>query len=514
MNERSAPVIADIDGNGRLDLFVSRTEGPISNGTILRYQQTATNSTSFTQVTNTFNSIDVGNYAMPTFTDLDGNGRLDLLIGEEDGNINHWQQVSSNNTSFTLVTANFNSIDVGTNSTPTVTDLDGNGLLDLLVGQSIGTISHFQQSTANSTSFTLVNASFNSIDVGSNSAPTVVDIDGDGRLDLLIGSLGGNIHHYQQTAPNSTSFTPVSTTIVASGSGYTTPTFADLDDNGRLDLLVGTEDGEVRYFQQGSANLTSFCTPASSTSAQSVQIWSSKCLTTNVTVTAPAGFEVSLSATSGFGTSIDLVPINGTIANTNVYTRFVPTSTGTTTGNLQVFSSGATTRTIGLTGQSVSVSLSALSGTACSGSSFTLTANASGYGPNNGTLFTFNGPGLSQSGGASSATATQTGTYSVTANKSGFCASTATTSLTATNIVDLFTLKNGQWSDATVWSCSRVPLTTDRVRIKHTVTIPTSYVAYAYKVNFDNPAPGPGGGGNAASKVTYQSGGQLRISSQ
>nr|NQU91119.1 VCBS repeat-containing protein [Bacteroidota bacterium] len=88
---------------------------------------------------------------------------------------------------FIEVTEYFNGIDVGFDAAPAINDIDGDGLLDLLVGQKIGGIHHYEQIGTNSTSFTLITSTFNSIDVGYRLSPTLVDIDGDGLLDLLVG---------------------------------------------------------------------------------------------------------------------------------------------------------------------------------------------------------------------------------------------------------------------------------------------------------------------------------------
>ena len=134
----------------------------------------------FTEITPSFNSIDVGGYSAPAFTDIDGDGLLNLLIGNQSGYISHYEQNSVNSTSFTLVTDSFNSIDVGNWSAPTIADLDGDGLLDILIGEEDGNINHYEQDAINSTLFTLVTENFNSIDVGIWSALTFTDLDGDG----------------------------------------------------------------------------------------------------------------------------------------------------------------------------------------------------------------------------------------------------------------------------------------------------------------------------------------------
>ncbi|WP_460946971.1 FG-GAP-like repeat-containing protein [Spirosoma daeguense] len=46
----------------------------------------------------------------------------------------------------------------------------------------------------------------------------------------------------------------------------------------------------------------------------------------------------------------------------------------------------------------------------------------------------------------------------------------------------MYSVKGGAWSDASVWSCGRVPLVTDVVTLNHTVSLPASYVGQAQRV--------------------------------
>ncbi len=209
----------------------------------------------FHEINDSFSSADIGEYSKPLFFDIDGDGLLDLLIGEAGGNINHYEQNSSESTSFTITTKNFNSINVGTYSSPTVIDIDGDALIDLLIGNNDGEIYHYEQDGVNSGSFSLVSSSFSSLDIGSKATPEFNDIDGDGLLDLLIGEDNGNINHYEQDATNSLSFTLVTENFNSIDVGdRSVPVITDLDNDGLLDLLIGEKDGNINYYEQNSTN--------------------------------------------------------------------------------------------------------------------------------------------------------------------------------------------------------------------------------------------------------------------
>lgn len=49
----------------------------------------------------------------------------------------------------------------------------------------------------------------------------------------------------------------------------------------------------------------------------------------------------------------------------------------------------------------------------------------------------------------------------------------------------LYSVKTGNWNDPTVWSCNRVPVSTDHVQVKHDITVPNNVQAHALKVEFD-----------------------------
>ncbi len=66
----------------------------------------------------------------------------------------------------------------------------------------------------------------------------------------------------------------------------------------------------------------------------------------NITITAPAGFQISLSSGTGYGSSLNIPYTGGSIANTTVYVRFVPNQYGPFTGTITHTGGSATATNI------------------------------------------------------------------------------------------------------------------------------------------------------------------------
>ncbi|GAA3925336.1 hypothetical protein GCM10022406_09190 [Hymenobacter algoricola] len=98
------------------------------------------------------------------------------------------------------------------------------------------------------------------------------------------------------------------------------------------------------------AALTAFATTTGTASATQTFTASASNLTANLTVTAPAGFEVSLSQTTGFGATVTIPQTGGTVAATTVYVRLTGAAAGSFAGDVAVSSPGATTQNVAVTG--------------------------------------------------------------------------------------------------------------------------------------------------------------------
>ncbi len=108
-------------------------------------------------------------------------------------------------------------------------------------------------------------------------------------------------------------------------------------------------------------------------------------LTGDLTVTPPAGFEITTTSGSGFNSSITLVPSAGIVSATTVYIRLSGTSSGTYSGNITASSTGASSTTIAMPISTVNssgaldqtITFGALSNVTYGASTITLTASAS-----------------------------------------------------------------------------------------------------------------------------------------
>lgn len=161
-------------------------------------------------------------------------------------------------------------------SSPHIFDLDEDGFADLLSGDEHGYIWFFHNQGA------LSNPSFNDgfrlrgssssglLDAGQYSTPWVVDWNGDGIKDLIVGNETGNVLFYEgyESIPLPTDSTdgliPLATrnrylafkppkNIKVSGRDIdvglrSCPMVSDWNNDGGLDLIVGNEDGKIRIF--------------------------------------------------------------------------------------------------------------------------------------------------------------------------------------------------------------------------------------------------------------------------
>jgi hypothetical protein len=263
------PIFFDHNGDGLLDIVVGN-EGYLpgigaKNSQLALLENVGTASApAFELVDPDYGGLSIYGFVDldPAFGDVDGDGDEDLVVGEEEGLIH----LFANNpvggvASFSLLTPGWQGIDVGKNATPELHDLDGDGDLDLLIGEKNGNINFFRNTgSASSAVMTEEDEGFGAIaplsgltNVG-YSQVEVVEEPGTGALRLYVGSLNGRIWRYDNWAGDLTaSFTPFDSVLGGIDDGERSRVaLADLDGDGTLDLLAGNLRGGLVLYREGS----------------------------------------------------------------------------------------------------------------------------------------------------------------------------------------------------------------------------------------------------------------------
>ncbi len=122
-----------------------------------------------------------------------------------------------------------------------------------------------------------------------------------------------------------------------------------------------------------ASSLSSFSACQGSVSATQNFTASGSGLTSNISINAPAGFEISLSENEGYTDILTLTQSGGTVSNTTVYVRITASAIGNPFGNISLSSSGAATQYLAVSGTTSTPSsggtASATAHSICSGTS-------------------------------------------------------------------------------------------------------------------------------------------------
>ncbi len=141
---------------------------------------------------------------------------------------------------------------------PFLVDFDDDGHLDLVVGDQAGRVIFYPGSTTDRSALAYRAGTVLPLPLMPGAAPFVVDWNNDDFKDLLVGALDGSVRLYlNQGAAGIPQFDSGSY-LLADGApvtvtGQALPAVADLDSDGRKDLVLGDGQGQILvYLNQGS----------------------------------------------------------------------------------------------------------------------------------------------------------------------------------------------------------------------------------------------------------------------
>lgn len=257
VGSESYPAFADLDGDGDLDLVLGNKIEPDDpqSGRLYRFENVGSAAEPRFALRGTFGDWQGDYHLAPAFGDLDDDGDDDFLLASWDDQIALVEnRGTAQEPEWITAVEVLVELTRGRNAVPTLGDVDGDGDLDLFVGESSGEVNFYRNvGSAAKPEFELVSDSYLEIDVGRRSAPTLVDLDGDGDLDLVIGSEGEGLFFYRNNGgPGGPAFEE-DASLGLSAHPFSTPAFADIDDDGDPDFFAGGIAGGLVFYENGAS---------------------------------------------------------------------------------------------------------------------------------------------------------------------------------------------------------------------------------------------------------------------
>lgn len=283
----------DIDNSGVLDLILGDVSYPTM--TLLKNGGSAPNTNSAMVTQDNFfpsntTAIDIQLFPAAFFVDVDFDGVKDLVvcpnarnIPENETSVRFYKNNGTNILpNFVYASPNYfqkEMIEHGTGTIPVLFDVNEDGLKDLIIANTYryiptidkeSTIAYYRNTgTASAPVYTYVDYNYLDLDqqnYGLRSIPAFGDIDNDGDEDLFMGIENGTIVFYENTSTGSgaifntaQSNYPDNNGNPITTEGFSHPQLFDLDQDGLLDLILGSKSGKVHYYRNiGTSSSPSF----------------------------------------------------------------------------------------------------------------------------------------------------------------------------------------------------------------------------------------------------------------
>ena len=249
VGSESDVAVGDLNADGTLDLLLANKIDPKRGETSVVYRL-SNEGTATAPVYRRDGALDLpaAYHYSPALGDLTGDGAADLLLGTWKGRIAYHRNQGDG--TFEPVDEGLLEVSGESHVVPALGDLTGNGRPDLVVGTGGGTLQFYRNTgSAAEPSFSRDPDLLADVDVGARAAPEIRDLNGDGVHDLLVGAQEGLFVLENEGTASAPSFGDTTRVQREGIPRLATPAMDDLNGDGRLDLVMGSERGGLVLIQ-------------------------------------------------------------------------------------------------------------------------------------------------------------------------------------------------------------------------------------------------------------------------
>jgi hypothetical protein len=274
VGDQSVPAFADYEGDGDLDLFISRSTSSVLSSTIFVYENVGTKELpAFKLLTDDYFNLSASQlYNLKLqFADVNQDNTVDLLFtatGIQTGRTQLFYASNQSRAGLDFGGQSLQEINFNITSTENyyLTNVDADGKPDLLVGRNDGSIEFWKnQGEGGTPSFVLENnrfLGFESSVVRQNIAMSSADLNADGKADLVIGDQTGIVQiisdYKNQTSNEAVSeiiFNPTLNTYNEENlGGRIWPVVANLFNATKPAIVVGNILGGIQILRNDEGN--------------------------------------------------------------------------------------------------------------------------------------------------------------------------------------------------------------------------------------------------------------------
>ena len=324
----AAPALGDWDGDGDLDMVVGAFEHlvyveNVGAAAAPAFEVLERAAPAFEARPNgTFADLAFfGNELKPALGDLDGDGDVDLVVGELTGELTYFRNDGGRLAApVPLATPASH----GGRAAPALGDVDGDGDLDLVVGDEDGWVYYYVNvGDATNAAFAEDEDTFWSVWSAAMATPALADVDGDGDLDVILGEsfgdrdLADKLLYFPNTgdvsAPEflgeaaASPFAALEIRATGGKGASPVPAVGDLDGDGDVDVVYGDYDGALTLLVAGYCNAPGPCRKAGLCATGAAVFSQAKC----ECVVGFVGSQCEACQPGYFGPACDICPEGG-----------------------------------------------------------------------------------------------------------------------------------------------------------------------------------------------------------